>query len=97
MRQEIIHDVHEGLGNSSKAMALSSHYGQKSTIEKISSRFFWHNISGDVSDYIRKCEPCQRHGTLKVSSRPPLKSVPISPLVFNQIGVDISNLPTVDG
>ena len=38
-QREIIRDVHEGLGESAKAKALSSHKGQKSTIEKISKRF----------------------------------------------------------
>ena len=95
-RLEIICDVHEGLGESAKAKALSSHKGQKLTIEKISKRFFWHNITKDVADYIRTCGTCQKHGTLQ-SSKPPLHNVPIPPLVFKQIWVDISNLHEVDG
>ena len=44
----IISDVHKGLGHDLKAKAMASHCGRDSTIQKISNRFFWHNIKGDV-------------------------------------------------
>ena len=50
-QQEIIHDVHKG---------MASHQGRESTYEKISGRFYWHNMISDVREFIAKCDECQR-------------------------------------
>ena len=92
----IIHDVHVGLGEDSKAKAMSSHRGRDSTQQKIAARFYWHNIKDDVKEYIKKCDQCQKHGNLKkVSTK--LHSIPVINDVMQQIGVDVCNLPEVDG
>ena len=66
----IISDVHKGLGHDPKAKAMASHCGRNSTIQKISNRFFWHNIKGDVKEFIKKCDQGQKQGKIKkVSSR----------------------------
>ena len=93
---EIVRDVHQGLGDSEHAKALSFHRGKNSTYEKISARFFWYNISVDVADYIRTCEQCQKQGNLK-SPKVELKPIPVPSEVMKQVGVDICNLPDVDG
>ena len=51
-RIDIIHDVHQGLGNNIKAFAMSSHLGKTSTYQNVSSRFYWYIIFNDVADYI---------------------------------------------
>ena len=51
---EIVRDVHQGLGDSEHAKALSSHRGKNSTYEKISARFFWYNISAHVNNVKNK-------------------------------------------
>ena len=57
---EIITDVHSGIGNSEHSKAMASHRDKNSTYEKIAQRFFWYNISNDISDFVKKCEQCQK-------------------------------------
>ena len=52
----IIHDVHVGLGDDPNAKAMASHRDHK-----IAERFYWHNIISDISEYIKKCDQCQKH------------------------------------
>ena len=66
-QQTIIHDIHVGLGEDSKAKAMAGHRGRDSTHQKIVNRFFWHNIKSDVEEYIKKCDQCQKHGKIKKS------------------------------
>ena len=54
-RIDIIHDVHQGLGNNVKAVAMSSHLGRNS------SRFYWYTIVNDVAGYIKGCDNWQKH------------------------------------
>ena len=63
---------------------------------KNSQRFFWYNISNDISDFVKKCEQCQKQGDLK-SPKADLKPIPIPSTVMKQVGVDICNLPETDG
>ena len=56
----IISDIHKGLGHDTKAKAMASHCGTDSTIQKISNTFFWHNIQGDVEEFIKKCDEFQK-------------------------------------
>jgi len=39
-RQQIISDIHQGIGENSKAIAMASHRGRDSTYQKCSERFF---------------------------------------------------------
>ena len=59
----IISDVHKGLGRS-KARPMSSHCKRDT---KISNRFFWRSIKGDVEEFIKKCDQCQKQGKIKKS------------------------------
>ena len=56
----IINNIHKGLEHVLKVKAMASHCGRNSTIQKISNRFFWHNIKGDVKEFIKKCHQCQK-------------------------------------
>ena len=47
----IISDVYKGLRHHPKVKAMTSYSGRDSKIQKISIRFFWHNIKGDVREY----------------------------------------------
>ena len=49
-QRDIVHDVHEGLGDSAKAAAMGSHRGRTSTYEII-SEILLVNISNDVANY----------------------------------------------
>ena len=61
---EIIRDIHSGIENSEHSKAIASHRAKNSTYEKIAQRFFWYNISNDISDFVKKCEQCQKQGDL---------------------------------
>ena len=87
-KQSIIHDVHEGISDSPEAVALSGHRGRESTYQKISERFYWHGMVDDVKNYIKICQK-------KIS--PDLQSIPIESELMKQVGVDLCDLPEVDG
>ena len=60
-RIDIIHDIHQGLDNNVKLVAMSSHLGRTSTYQKVSRQFYWYAIVNDVEDYIKGCDNCQKH------------------------------------
>ena len=51
-QRNILHNIHEGSGDSSHSKAMSAHLGRNPTYEKISAQFFWYGIYDDVSDYV---------------------------------------------
>ena len=57
---ETIRDVHTGIGSSEHPKTMVSHRGKNLTYEQIAQRFFWYNISNDISDFVKKCERCQK-------------------------------------
>ena len=74
-RQEIIKDVHEGLGESNQSKAMASTY------DNVSSRFFWYSIRGDVMNFVKKCDVCQQ-GDLSLKTITELQNVPIETAVI---------------
>ena len=70
---------------------MASHYGRDSTIQSISNIFFWHNIKGDVEEFIKKYDHCIK----KVPSE--LHSIPIKNEVMQSIGIDICSHTEVEG
>ena len=93
---EIIRDVHRRTGDSEYSKAMASHRGKNITYDKIAQRLFWHNIAANINEYVKSCKQCQKQGDLK-SPKVELKSIPIPSIVMKQVGVDICNLPEVDG
>ena len=96
-QSEIIQDIHEGIGENSRSKAMASHRGRESTYEKVSERFFWFGMVNDVKAYIKRCENCQRQTNTFKKISPELQSIPVPTEVMKQIGIDICNLPEVDG
>ena len=96
-QRQIIDDIHKGLGENPKAKAMASHHGRDTTYQKVSERFFWYSIILIHQRNVRKCEECQRHGKLQNTISPEMQSIPVPNQVMAQIGVDICNLPDVDG
>ena len=60
-RRDIIHDVHQGLGDNTKAVGLSSHLRRTSSYQKTTSYFYWYMIVIDVANYVKVCTKFQRH------------------------------------
>ena len=88
---------HEGISDSPEAVALSGHRGRESTYQKISEKFYWHGMVDDVKNYIKTCHKCQHEVKIFKKVSPDLQSIPIESEVMKQVGVDLCNLPEVDG
>ena len=95
-RIDIIHDVHQGLGNNVKAVAMSSHLGRTSTYQKVSSRFYWYTIVSHVADYVKGCDNCQKYLSMPKKVNEELKGIAVLSEMMKQIGVDICCSPSMD-
>ena len=66
---------------------LAGHMGQKITISKIKSKYWWPKMHSDIKTYVRSCEIC---ATMKQKPMTPL--VPLHPLpvedLFHRIQID---------
>ena len=51
----------------------------------------------DVKNYIKTCQKCQQQGKIFKRISPELQSIPIDAKVMQQVGVDLCNLPEVNG
>ena len=96
-KQSIIHDVHGVISDSPEAVALSGYRGRESTYQKISERFYWHGMVDDVKNYIKTCQKCQYQGKIFKKISPDLQSIPMESEMMKQVGVDLRNLPEVNG
>ena len=92
-QRNIIHNIHEGSGDSSHSKAMSAHLGRNPTYENNSARCFWYGIYEDVSNYVQKCNGCQKQRSLSPNVTNELHSVPVSPNVMKQVGADLCSLP----
>ena len=59
--QQIIHDIHEGIGDSCKSKMMASHRGRDSTYQKCAKRLCWLNMLTDVGEYVKRCKLCQKY------------------------------------
>ena len=96
-RTAIIHDVHEGIGDNLMVKTLAAHRGRESTYQKISERFFWHDMIEDIKEYIKICKSCQEQVKIFKKISPELKSIPVPNEVMKQIGIDLCTFSEVDG
>ena len=48
---------------------LPAHHGFKSTLRRITQRFWWSRIRGDLSTFVRACEVCDRDRCSNPNSR----------------------------
>ena len=74
---EIIHDIHEGIGENVRSKAMASHRGRETTYKKLSERFFWFGMVNDVKSYIKSCENCQRQTNTFKKIAPEIQSIPV--------------------
>ena len=63
----------------------------------IATRFFWYWICIDVAVYIQKYNRCQRQSSLPPNVKNEMNSVPASPHVMKQVGLELFFLPEVYG
>src|ERR1043165_1469241 len=41
---------------------MGGHFGIDATYEKIRNRYYWKGMYGDIKNYIKHCDNCQRRG-----------------------------------
>lgn len=56
--------------------------------EKINSRYYWRGCYEEVATFVKTCDKCQRKTDLKKAKKP-LRSIPVPPEAFNQVGMDL--------
>ncbi|XP_020972930.1 uncharacterized protein LOC110269444 [Arachis ipaensis] len=82
--EEVLEEVHNGI--------CENHLGARSLARKvIRARFFWPTLQKDVTDFVRKCPPCQMHANFRIA--PPEELISItSPWPFAKLGLDLLGL-----
>ena len=75
---DIIHDIHKMSGNTSHSKAMSAHLVGTAIYEKIDVQFFWYRIYNNVSNYIQKCDRCERQSSLLPKVKNEMYRVPVS-------------------
>jgi hypothetical protein len=85
-RKKILEACHRGLGSTSESQSLGGHLGRDKTLDKITARFYWRGVDGDVRRLVASCERCQKASTTFKKVDPELHSVPIEPKPMHQIG-----------
>lgn len=67
---------------------MSGHLGKEKTAQRILQRFYWPTLYGDVAEYCRTCEVCQKSSRHKLR-RAPMQPLPVIEEPFSRIGMDI--------
>ena len=80
-RQKVIEFAHDS--------QWAMHMGYHKTLLRIQAHFFWPGMTKDVSDYVRTCEPCQKHLYKKKSDRVPIVAVERANQAFQQVNIDL--------
>uniref|UniRef100_A0A8C5PDU0 Gypsy retrotransposon integrase-like protein 1 n=1 Tax=Leptobrachium leishanense TaxID=445787 RepID=A0A8C5PDU0_9ANUR len=68
---------------------LAGHLGHRRTLHRLTQSFFWPGLSGDVRDYCRTCEVCQRVGKRGDTRKATLRPLPIVGEPFRRVAVDL--------
>ena len=68
---------------------MAGHLGQKKTMERIRSEFWWPGFGGDVKRYCLSCDACQRCTPKGRTKKVPLGTVPTVNPAFKKVAVDI--------
>ena len=68
LREEIIDVEHGAIG--------SGHLGNDKTYSNIEKRFFWPGMRGEIEDFVKTCDTCQRAKHNFLHKRSPLGSLP---------------------
>ncbi|EGE08388.1 hypothetical protein TEQG_08800 [Trichophyton equinum CBS 127.97] len=70
------------------------HFGVKKTIEAIKSKYYWHGLLADVSNYVSTCDVCQRIKARRYKEHGELGTIPLPSKPFETITLDfITGLP----
>uniref|UniRef100_A0A0G4H374 Integrase catalytic domain-containing protein n=1 Tax=Chromera velia CCMP2878 TaxID=1169474 RepID=A0A0G4H374_9ALVE len=88
LRAEILANHHGHL--------CTGHGGIRSTLAKVTDKFFWPTVTADVENYVKSCETCQQRKDAFKKEHLMIVSLSIEPLTH--IAVDtVGPLPTSEG
>ena len=68
---------------------LGGHMGVKRTMEKIMSKFYWPGLNGDVTQFCRSCDVCQKTIQKGRVVKAPLEKMPLVDAPFKCVAVDL--------
>ena len=70
---------------------IHQHAGRDKTWAKFNKRFYWHGGSLEVRERVHDCVACrQKNAYIHRASVAPLKPIPVLPLIFWRIHLDMS-------
>ncbi|EGE08378.1 hypothetical protein TEQG_08798 [Trichophyton equinum CBS 127.97] len=64
------------------------YFGVKKTIEAIKSKYYWHGLLADVSNYVSTCDVCQRVKARRHKEHGELGTIPLPSKPFETITLD---------
>ena len=67
----------------------SGHLGNKKTMDRVLTEFFWPGVCGDVSRFCKSCDICQRTIQKGRVTKVPLGKLPLIDTPFKRVAVDI--------
>lgn len=66
-----------------------AHMGRDKTLGKITAKYFFKGMKESVSDFVSKCDKCQRASNKPTLQAPELHPVPVPEKVWSQVGMDL--------
>jgi transposase InsO family protein len=81
MRTKVLKLAHESI--------MSGHLGIKKTKDRIWKSFWWRDLNGSVTRWVRSCDICQRTISKGRTSNVPLGKMPIIDTPFDRVAVDL--------
>lgn len=70
---------------------FGGHLAYNNTLNKVSTRYYWPNMTVDVMKYVKECPRCQRFVKKSLNER--LHPIATKTAPFDQIEIDVNHLP----
>ena len=65
------------------------HFGRFKTMSKIQETYYWNGMKDDISDYIQKCEKCQKVNPKMNAEKPELHPIPVPNGCWKLVTIDL--------
>ena len=95
-QRALLYENHAGSPNvdSMTGQNTGGHIGVNKTAEKISSRYYWSNITCDVRQFTKTCHTCQmrKHTAITKKTSTEMHPIPVPMKVLSQIGIDLVHM-----
>ena len=86
INEQVIHNAHVD----------TEHGGVAKTLQELTNKYHWQNITNDVKEYVASCDTCQR---IKYETQLPaglLVPMPVPTLPFEDMSMDFISVPAVE-